>query len=263
MESANITSLDYYTAKAMLEWQVEFGVDEAISEQPVNRFEVKPEPKKAVKPVAAPAVEAGPAPVAPSVDGAALARDAAMSAQTVAELKTVLSGFEACELKRGARNLVFEDGVIGSRVMVIGEAPNRDEDREGKPFVGDMGLLLDNMLKAVGLGRSENVYVTSAIPWRLPRGGDVGADDLAMLRPFLERHVALAKPDVLVLMGNIACQAVLGKRGIARMRGQWAEAMGLPVIPMLHPEYLLNNPLKKRDAWADLLALKSKLEETT
>jgi uracil-DNA glycosylase family 4 len=261
MESARMTSLEYHTAKALLEWQVEFGADEAIAEEPINRFEVKPEPKKVVPPTAAPAIETGPAPVAATFDGAALARDVAMSAQDVDALKAALAGFEACELKRGARNLVFADGVLGSRVMVIGEAPSRDEDREGMPFVGDTGLLLENMLKAIGMSRSENVYLTNVIPWRLPRGGDVSADDLAMMLPFLERHVALAKPDVLVLMGNIACQAVLGKRGITRMRGQWAQAMGLPVLPMFHPEYLLSNPLKKREAWADLLALKAKLGE--
>ena len=264
MESPQLSDMDYHTAKALLEWQVEFGVDEAICERPVNRFEIKPEPKKVKAPAAMPVsesvVNAGVAPVQPEVDGAALARDAAMHAQDIAALKAALAGFEACELKRGARNLVFADGVVGSRVMIIGEAPSREEDRDGKPFVGETGLLLDNMLKAIGLARSESVYLTNVLPWRLPRSGDVSAQNIAMMLPFLERHVALAKPEVLVLMGNIACQAVLGKRGITRMRGQWGEAMGLPVLPMFHPEYLLSNPLKKREAWSDLLALKAKLE---
>lgn len=258
MESAHSTQLDYHTAKALLEWQVEFGVDETISELPVNRFEVKPEPKKVVV-ATTPKIEAGIAPVAEKVDGAALAREIAMAAQDVDALKSALGGFDACELKRGARNLVFADGTFGARVMVIGEAPGRDEDRSGLPFAGDTGVLLDNMLKAIDLSRAESVYLTNVLPWRLPRSGDVSATDLAMMLPFLERHVALAKPDVLVLMGNIACQAVLGRRGISRMRGQWIEAMGLPVMPMYHPEFLLNNPGKKREAWADLLELKAKL----
>ncbi len=256
MESA----LDYHTAKALLEWQVEFGVDEAISETPVNRFEIKPEPKKVTPVAAAPAIEAGIAPVAEKLDGVALAREVATRARDVAGLKVALNAFDACELKRGARNLVFADGTLGARVMVIGEAPSRDEDKGGLPFAGDTGVLLDNMLKAIELSRSKNVYLTNVLPWRLPRGGDVSETDLAMMLPFLERHVALAKPDVLVLMGNIACQAVLGKRGITRMRGEWVEAMGLPVMPMYHPEFLLNNPAKKREAWTDLLSLKAKLK---
>jgi len=255
MESA----LDYHTAKALLEWQVEFGVDETISEAPINRFDLKPEPKKSAPATLAPPVQTGPAPVAREVNGVALAREAAIGAQTVTALREALERFEACELKRGARNLVFSDGTFGARVMVIGEAPNRDEDKEGRPFVGAAGQLLDNMLKAIDLSRAETVYLANAIPWRLPRGGDVSSENIEMMLPFLERHVALAKPEVIVLMGNIACQAILGKRGITRMRGEWAEAMGVPVLPMFHPEYLLHNTLKKREAWADLLALKAKL----
>ncbi len=257
MESA----IDYHTAKAMLEWQVEFGVTETICDAPVNRFEVKPEPKKpAVARVAE--IKPGNAEKAPEVDGAELARAVAGGAGDIAALKAALAGFEACELKRGARNLVFADGTLGARVMVIGEAPDRDEDRSGQVFAGSAGLLLDKMLAAIDLSRQTNVYLTYALPWRLPRNQDVQPNELAMMQPFLERHVALAKPDFLVLMGNIACQAVLGKRGITRMRGVWGEAMGLPVLPMFHPAYLLRNAEKKREAWADLLSLKAKLRST-
>ena len=257
MESA----LDYHTAKALLEWQVEFGVTETICDAPVNRFEIKPEPKKAPKPVE-PAIQAGIAQKPAEVDGVDLARAAASGAGDLAALQTTLAGFEACTLKRGARNLVFADGVAGTRVMVIGEAPSREEDREGKPFIGDTGVLLDNMLAAIGLSRAESVYLTNALPWRLPSNQEPKPDDLAMMLPFLERHVALAKPDFLILFGNIACQAVLKKRGITRLRGEWVNAMGLPTLPMFHPSYLLNNPDKKREAWADLLSLKAKLKET-
>ena len=256
MESTQLSQMDYHTAKALLEWQVEFGVTETISDTPINRFELTPVPKK----VAAVAkVETGPAPVTVDVDAVSLAREVAAAAQNVDALRVSLDGFNAFELKRGARNLVLSDGHLGARVMVIGEAPDRDEDREGRPFVGDTGLLLDNMLKAIGLSRDDTVYLTNVIPWRLPRGHDVSADEIAMMLPFLERHVALAKPDFLVLMGNIACQAPLGKRGISRLRGNWVDAMGLPAIAMFHPAYLLNNVDKKREAWADLLSLKAKL----
>jgi DNA polymerase len=254
MESA----LDYHTAKALLEWQVEFGVTETISETPVNRFEVKPEPKRAAKPVAA--VETIRPIKRAEVDGADLARGAAAGAGDVAALRDALGAFEACELKRGARNLVFADGMFGARVMVIGDAPDREEDRIGLPFVADAGQLLDKMLGAIDLSRASSVYLTNVLPWRLPRNQEPTSDDIAMMLPFLERHVALARPDFMVLMGNIACQAVLKKRGISRLRGQWAESMGVPVLPMYHPAYLLRNADKKREAWADLLSLKAKLK---
>ena len=254
MESA----IDYHTAKAMLEWQVEFGVTETICDAPVNRFEVTPVPKKtATAPVAE--VKPGIANKALEVDCAELARSAAAGASDIETLRATLAGFEACELKRGARNLVFCDGTAGARVMVIGEAPGREEDRIGRPFVGPAGELLDKMLGAIDLRRTENVYITNVLPWRPPQNREPTPEEMAMMVPFLERHVVLAKPDFLVLMGNIACQAVLGKRGISRMRGQWGEAMGLPVLPMFHPAYLLRDPNKKREAWADLLDLKARL----
>ena len=254
MESA----LDYHTAKALLDWQVEFGVTETISETPINRFEVKPEPKKAAKAV----VENMPLHTrVDTPDGVTLARKAAAGASNVEALKTAIGAFESCELKRGARNLVFGDGTLGARIMVIGEAPDREEDQAGRPFVGPAGLLLDKMLGAIDLNRAENVYLTLALPWRLPRNQEPRPEDLAMMLPFLERHVALAAPECVVLMCNIACQAVLKKRGISRLRGQWFEALGLPVLPMFSPSYLLRNPEKKRDAWADLLSLKGRIRD--
>ena len=259
-----ISDLDYHTAKALLEWQLEFGASEAIADGPVNRFEIVPAPAK--KPAAAVAqaqVTPGIAPKAPEVDGIELARLAASAAGDIEALRAALAGFEACELKRGARNLVFADGVAGARVMIIGEAPGRDEDREGRPFVGAAGQLLDKMLGAIDLSRSENVYITNVLPWRPPQNREPTSEELAMMVPFLERHVALAKPDFLVLMGNVACQVVLKKRGISRLRGTWQEAMGVPALPMFHPAYLLRNSEKKREAWADLLDLKAKLKATS
>ena len=177
-----------------------------------------------------------------------------------------MGAFEGCELKRGARNLVFADGDPSARVMIVGEAPGRDEDREGRPFVGRAGQLLDRMLAAIGLDRTARgesaVYITNVLPWRPPQNRDPKAEEIEMMLPFLARHVALADPDLLVVMGNISAQAVLGRRGITRLRGTWAEAMGRPVLPMFHPAYLLRNPAAKREAWADLLALQAKLKET-
>ncbi len=254
MESA----LDFHTAKALLDWQIELGATEAICDAPVNRYEV---PEKQAKPTPA----AAPAPIPEEkTDAVAEAKAAAKSSHDLNALRAAMAAFEHCELKRGARNLVFADGTPQARVMIIGEAPGRDEDREGRPFVGRAGQLLDRMLAAIDLGREaqaiENaVYITNVLPWRPPQNRDPKPEEIAMLLPFLQRHVELVDPQVIVLMGNISCQAGLGRRGITRLRGHWAEAYGRPALPMFHPAYLLRNPHAKREAWADLLELKARL----
>ncbi|KUP91662.1 uracil-DNA glycosylase [Tritonibacter horizontis] len=249
------SELDYWSAKALLEWQVELGATEAMLDAPVDRYALEDH-----KPKPARGAAAAPTPVKPrEVDPVAEARKAAAAATALPGLRAALEGFAHCELKRGARNLVFSDGQAGARVMIIGDAPGRDEDLQGKPIVGAAGQLLDRMLAAIDLGRDKNVYITNVLPWRPPQNRDPLPAEIAMLVPFLERHVALAQPDVLVLMGDLSCQAALGKRGITRLRGQWAEAWGKPVLPMLHPDYLLRQGRAKRQAWADLLDLRARL----
>lgn len=253
MESA----LDPHTALAMLEWQIDLGATEAIGEVPVNRYETpKKQPKPEVK-------AEGAAPIkTQSLDPVAEARRMAAGAEDLDALKAALAGFEHCELKKGARSLVFSDGSPGARVMVIGEAPGVEEDRQGKPFVGRAGQLLDAMFAAIGHGREhaeKPIYITNVMPWRPPQNREPTPEEMAMMLPFLERHVALAKPDLLVLMGNISCQALLGQKGITRLRGTWVEAMGKPALPMFHPAYLLRTPMAKREAWADLLSLQARL----
>ncbi|WP_170360027.1 uracil-DNA glycosylase [Ruegeria arenilitoris] len=252
MESA----LDPYTARALLEWQVELGVTDAIVDAPVDRYalpDTAPKVKKSA--VGQPAVQK-PAKADPVVE----AKKAASAASSLDQLRAALEAFEHCDLKRGARQLVFADGTPGAPVMIVGEAPGREEDRAGKPFVGRAGQLLDRMLAAIDMDRAQNVYITNVLPWRPPQNRDPRPDEIAMMQPFLERHVALSKPKVLVVMGNISCQAVLNKRGITRLRGQWDQALNLPVLPMLHPAYLLRQPHAKRQAWADLLDLRAYLE---
>lgn len=248
----------YHTARALLEWQIELGATEAILDAPLDRYEA---PEKLEKPAAkaAPAVQK-----APEIDPVTVARDLARGASDLGALQQAIAQFDHCELKRGARSLVFSDGQPTARVMIIGEAPGRDEDRIGKPFVGRAGQLLDRMLAAIDLNRESEdrdqaVYITNILPWRPPQNRDPRPDEIAMLMPFVQRHVELVNPDVLVLMGNISCQGVLGKRGITRLRGQWAEAFGKPALPMFHPAFLLRSPHMKREAWADLLDLKSRL----
>ena len=245
---------------AALAWQVELGADEAIAEEPVDRFAAEaPKPAADVGRAAAAAV-AAPAP--PEAQGSAEIADACADLDA---LRAAMAAFEGCALKRGARNLVFADGNPAARVMIVGEAPGRDEDIAGKPFVGRSGQLLDRMFDAIGLARTADdpaaaLYISNVLPWRPPQNRDPSADEVAMLTPFLFRHIALADPQVLVVMGNAAARTVLGTTtGITRLRGTWAEWRGRPVMPMFHPAALLRDPLKKRAAWADLLAIEARL----
>ena len=253
MDSAN----SYWQARTALEWQIELGVSDCISETPINRYDAPVVPAK-VKPIAAMQMSH----VAPDVDTVAQAQKMADSATSLDALRDIQSKFDLCDLKKGARNFVFSDGNSKARVMVIGEAPGRDEDMQGKPFVGRAGQLLDRMFDAIKMGRedAENpIYITNILPWRPPQNRDPEPEEIAMMLPFVRRHVALVDPDVLVLMGNIPCRAILGRQGITRMRGNWDTAWDKPVLPMFHPAYLLRNPAAKRHAWADLLALQARL----
>jgi DNA polymerase len=250
--------MGFWEMKSALDWQVAMGADEAILDEPVNRYEAVAEAAQAPAPEAVRQVEVE------KVDPVAVAMRAAGVAGSLEALAAAMGAFEHCELKRGAKQLVFADGAPGARVMIIGEAPGRDEDIQGKPFVGRAGQLLDLMFAQIGLSRTgpdaeAALYITNVLPWRPPQNRDPQPDEIAMMLPFLRKHVELVGPDLIVAMGNHACQALLGRQGITRLRGRWAEALGRPVLPMFHPAYLLRNPMAKREAWADLLALKTRL----
>lgn len=253
---------DWHASLAALAWQVEAGADEACGDVPVNRYELAVEAPK----VAAPAKAAVSSPPASQSAGdpVAVARALAAAAQTLDDLREAMADFDLCELKRGARNTVFSDGNPSARVLVLGEAPGREEDLEGRPFVGRAGQLLDRMFAAIGLSRTSpdaetSLYITNVMPWRPPGNRDPEAAEIAMMRPFVERHIALADPEVIVVMGNTPLEALTGTRGILRARGTWTEALGKPILPMTHPAYLLRTPDAKREAWADLLALQARL----
>ena len=257
------SALDWHSARALLEWQYDLGVDCALSDAPVDRFAAEEAAKaKAAERQTAPAkARTGqPVPQDNGPDPVDVAVRAAKAAQDLDGLQAAMAAYPHCDLQKGARNLVFADGVAGSKVMIIGEAPGRDEDRLGKPFVGRAGQLLDKMLAAIDLSRESSVYITNVLPWRPQQNRDPRPEEIAMMQPFLKRHIALADPDILIIMGNISCDALLGRRGITRLRGSWREAEGRPAIPMFHPAYLLRQPHLKREAWADLLSLRAKLD---
>lgn len=261
------TPLDAATALALLDWQREMGADEPILDAPVDRYaEMTPVPAPASPQAAAPGMPAPPAMApAPEIDLPAQATAMAARAGSLSELAEIMQGFDGLDIRRGARNFVFADGNPGARVMILGEAPGEEEDRQGRPFVGRAGQLLDQMFAAIGLSRQavdaeRALYITNVLPWRPPGNRRPEQAEIDAMLPFVARHVELAAPDVLVLMGNTPCQAALGRQGILRLRGQWAEGFGRPVLPMTHPAYVLRNPIAKRDSWADLLSLQARLQ---
>ncbi len=249
---------------ALLDWHLELGADEAIGEAPVNRYALEaPAPKPAVKPEAAPqaVVPVQAPPIA--FDSTPIAR----ACESLSALQAAVEAFEHCPLKQGARNTVFCDGHPSARVMIIGEAPGREEDRAGKPFIGRAGQLLDKMFAAIGLSRHEEaadaaLYITNVLPWRPPQNRDPLPEEIALMKPFLLRHIELAAPDFIITMGNPSTKTLRETTlGITKMRGQWGEVLGIPSVPLFHPAYLLRSPEKKREAWQDLLSLKARLDE--
>ncbi len=241
---------------AILEWLVELGADEAISEAGINRYDMQ-----AVVSKPAPQI-AGAAPKTLTIDTQTIAARCA----DLDDLRAAIEDFEGCNLKQGARNTVFCDGNPAARIMIIGEAPGREEDRIGRPFIGPAGQLLDLMFGAINLSRraeqtKDAIYITNVMPWRPPQNRNPSLDEITMMKPFLLRHIELAKPEFLVLMGNPATKTLLDTTaGITKMRGQWGQVLGIPALPMFHPAYLLRTPIQKRTAWADLLSLQARLE---
>jgi len=272
-------------AAALLRWYVEQGVDEAIGEEPIDRFAAPPPPPAAaavaaVTPIA-PATRAPtplrappPPPAAPRgpvpLESPQLVEDARALAEgcsTLAELEAAIRDFEGCALKRTAKNTVFADGTAGAPVMVVGEAPGADEDRLGKPFVGVSGQLMDRMMGAIGLSRDGGFYITNILFWRPPGNRTPTTTEQGMCLAFTRRHIELAKPKVLVLTGGVSVKAVLDTtEGITRLRGKWtsytlSDGTVIPTMPTFHPAYLLRTPVSKRHSWQDLLAIDKKLKE--
>lgn len=255
---------------AMLQWQIDLGADACVEALPQRVEAAAPSPTTAR--VTEPreghaAASATPKLSAPSLTAAIEeARALADGANSLAELEAAVRGFTGCALKKTATNTVFAQGHAASRLMFIGEAPGADEDRQGFPFVGASGQLLDLMLGFIGLKRETDFYITNTLFWRPPGNRPPTTDELDICRPFVEKHIALVDPKIMVLVGGTATKAVLNdSRGITRLRGQQFTYKNdymtreVPVHVIYHPSYLLRQPIAKKQAWGDLLALKNAL----
>jgi DNA polymerase len=275
---------------AALRWQGEIGADEAIAEEPVDWTELAARPMPARRSVSAPPPAGGALPArgatatrspespptgipttatrgsaspGAAAPGLADARSLAAAATSLTALAEALTRFDGCTLKQTAMNLVFADGNPHCRVMLVGEAPGEDEDRQGRPFVGASGRLLDRMLAAIGLDRGQ-VYISNILPWRPPGNRNPTPAEIALCVPFIERHIALVDPPVLV--GAVAAKTLLDRAdGITRLRGQWFDFRlagtdrSIPTTATYHPAYLLRSPIHKRETWRDFLSIKSRL----
>ncbi|MCF8880804.1 uracil-DNA glycosylase [Hyphobacterium sp. SN044] len=265
--------------KSLTAWWADMGIEPDL---PVSAPKPRPRaPEPAARRAPPPAMQAAPATAAAAraagygekAADEAEARKVAAKAKTIADLKTAIEEFEGSPLKRTARNTVFARGNPESGLMIVGEAPGKDEDEQGEPFVGKSGQLLDRMFASIGLDRETDVYVSNILNWRPPGNRSPTTEEIALALPFIERHIALVKPKIVVCVGGVSAQALLrASVGIMRLRGRWAEyslkdekfepGEHIPALPVFHPAYLLRRPQEKKQAWRDLLMLQKRLEET-
>ena len=242
--------------RSLLDWYERAGVE--VPDLPLERSVRRVRPKPTME---APPPKPAPAKFAPMDPG-----PVAAACKTIAELKAALDAYDAGALSDGARQAVLARGTPGSTLMILGEAPGRDEDLQGKPFVGRSGQLLDRMLGAIGL-TGDDVYISNVCFWRPPNNRKPDPDELALCLPFVLRLIQLAKPKVLLMTGGTSMQAMTGVTGIMRNRGQWQSVAvkteageSLPALPIYHPAFLLRRPELKKEAWQDLLTLRERLE---
>jgi len=253
-----------------LKWQIEMGADEAVADAPVDRTRTPDAPADAQTPsVGADAPRPGrnrrqTAGHPPAGAAAESARSLAAAADSIEALRSAVESFDGCALKKTAMNTVFADGNPAARIMFVGEAPGADEDRQGLPFVGVSGRLLDRMLRWIELDRT-SFLITNMLFWRPPGNRTPTAAEVATCLPFVERMIELVDPAVLVFVGGSSAKTLLDRtEGIMRLRGAWYEyrlgdGRTIPARPLYHPAYLLRSPAQKRDTWRDLIAIKEKL----
>ncbi len=261
------------TPQQVLEWYLEAGVDETIGDAAVDRFLASvapssPAPTPAQRPAAAakpPPAASMPTPLTPSEGTVGEAYRAAAAATTVEALRRVLEGFDGCALKKTATNLVFGDGNPEADILFIGEAPGAEEDRQGIPFVGPSGQLLDRMLASIGLDR-RRFFISNTVFWRPPGNRNPTTGEMAVCMPFVERLIELVEPKILVAVGGPAASSLLAQNvSVSRLRGRWfpysSPGLARPIeaTVIYHPAFLLRSPAQKRAAWQDLIGIKRKL----
>jgi uracil-DNA glycosylase len=262
-------------ALVLLEWYGAMGVDEAIADVPQDWLareiqavrspaplggaaeqEIKRKPLERTRP---------PLPQLASqttleTSDVMTARELARSAASLDELRALLENFDGCGLKKTASRLCLSRGSQNARLMLIGEAPGKDEDIQGEPFVGRAGQLLDRMLAAINLTEAD-VYITNLVFWRPPGNRTPSPEEVQVCQPFVERQIELLSPRVLVFLGNAAAKQLTGAtEGIMKLRGKWLNYSGIRAMATLHPAYLLRTPIAKRLAWRDVLAIRDALD---
>jgi DNA polymerase len=289
---ANVPEYDLESLVSALEWQIAMGAEDAVLDRPGDRYAeaaarkaargaARPAPtavSASSSPSHAPAPSPGAAPPPPATrpaadssaplgtsEAQAQGRQIAQGCETLEALRTALEAFDGCALRHTATQIVFADGNPDADVMIVGEAPGADEDRQGKPFVGVSGQLLDRMLASIGLDRRA-VYIANTVYWRPPGNRKPNDGEFAVCRPFVERQIELAAPKLLLLVGDKAVRGLAGATdGITRSRGKWYEVTAgtrtIPALASFHPAYLLRTPAAKRMAWRDLLALQRRMRE--
>jgi uracil-DNA glycosylase len=254
---------------AVLRWHLEAGVDETIGEGPLNRY-VGVAPGILAATTALPTTTSVPRPVVALAPAAVRPTSAhlAQGCKTLDELKAALQAYDGCALKTFATNTVIADGQSNARVMVIGEAPGEDEDRQGLPFVGVSGKLLDRMLASVGLDRTKNVYITNIVFWRPPGNRKPTSDEIVQCLPFVQRQIEILDPALLLLIGGPSASTLLANpQGITKIRGKWLDyktpglPRPIPAMATFHPAYLLRSPQQKRLAWRDLLMFRRRFDQ--
>ncbi|ATP12094.1 uracil-DNA glycosylase [Bartonella henselae] len=263
------------TYEELLSFYKESGVDTALTDLPIDRFSQSASLEKKSTQVVkishnqqtSPSIKLDNHPLSNStiIQGELSAIESAKNANTLDELKSALLAFNGCSLKLTAKNTCFSDGTAGSPLMLIGEAPGREEDIQGIPFVGKAGMLLNKILASIGLTRN-SVYIANTIPWRPPGNRTPTPREVALCRPFIERQIYLANPRILIALGGVATQFLTGaQNGIIRTRGKWLtykseNNIKIPVMPTFHPAYLLRTPSQKKLTWLDFLEVKNRLD---
>jgi DNA polymerase len=263
--------------ESALEWYIEQGVDEALSGASINRFAAKTAEKSPPLKTAAPAPESADPVLFARSDARSEAIKRAAAATTLEELREAIAAFDGLAIRKTATNMVFADGHPQASIMLVGEAPGADEDRLGKPFVGVSGQLLDRILGCIDLDRKAtdikgSVYISNILNWRPPGNRTPSPAEIEISLPFIERHIQLVRPKILILCGSVAAKSLLGRdEGISRLRKTWhdympqtrefsAQAAPIAAIATYHPAYLLRTPGQKKAVWADMLAIKQRID---